>query len=121
MKLTQTLLAFSFLFFIGCSINKSVVRNLSTKGQVLKKYNLDKETFIIIQEGKTLRLSCRVHMPKGGKIIVHPDATLILNGCKIHNDCGEVWGGIDVLTKGKKIGVIEYLGRVEIENLESSI
>jgi len=58
-----------------------------------------------------------VHMPKGGKIIVNPGATLILNGCKIHNDCGETWGGIEVLSKGKKTGKIEYLGKVIIEGL----
>jgi len=72
---------------------------------------------IIIKGGKTLRLSCRVHMPKGGKIIVGPGAKLILNGCKIHNDCGEEWGGIEVQSSGSKIGTIEYLGKVKIENL----
>jgi hypothetical protein len=79
---------------------------------------IDMKGDIIIQEGKTLRLSCRIHMPKGGKIIVHPGATLILNGCRIHNDCGDTWAGIDVLTKGKISGKIEYQGKVNLNDLE---
>lgn len=82
--------------------------------------SIDMKGDIIIEAGKSLRLSCRVHMPKGGKIIVHPGATLILNGCKIHNDCGEQWGGIEVLSKGKEEGKIEYLGRVTIKGLEEN-
>ena len=79
---------------------------------------IDMKGDIIIEEGKTLRLSCRVHMPKGGKIIVGPNATLLLNGCKIHNDCGELWGGIEVQSKGSdSVGKIEYLGKVKLENL----
>jgi hypothetical protein len=82
---------------------------------------VDMKGDIIIEEGKTLRLSCRVHMPKGGRIIVNPGATLILNSCKIHNDCGETWGGIDVLSKGKVTGKIEYLGNVKLENLKEDL
>jgi len=80
--------------------------------------SIDMKGDIIIEEGKSLRLSCRVHMPKGGKIIVNPGATLILNGCKLHNDCGEKWGGIEVISLGKNSGKIEYLGKVTIEGLE---
>ncbi len=82
---------------------------------------IDMKGDIIITEGKSLRLSCRVHIPKGGKIIVHPGATLTLNGCKLHNDCGELWEGIEVLSKGKNSGKIEYLGKVIIEGLKEKL
>ncbi|MDF1695379.1 MAG: hypothetical protein P1U56_06090 [Saprospiraceae bacterium] len=82
---------------------------------------IDMKGDIIIEANASLRLSCRVHMPKGGKIIVQPGATLILNGCKIHNDCGESWGGIEVQSKGKVSGKIEYLGRVTIDNLPDNL
>lgn len=82
---------------------------------------IDMKGDIIIEANKSLRLSCRVHMPKEGKIIVNPGATLILNGCKIHNDCGELWGGIEVLSKGNEIGKIEYFGKVTIEGLSEGI
>lgn len=78
---------------------------------------VDMKGDIIIAEGKSLRLSCRLHMPRGGKIIVNPGAKLILNACKIHNDCGETWGGIEVKSQGDESGMIEYLGRVTIEGL----
>lgn len=79
---------------------------------------IDMKGDIIITSGNSLRLSCRVHMPKGGKIIVEPGAKLILNGCKLHNDCGATWGGIEVQSKGDLKGEIEYLGRVKIEGLK---
>ena len=92
-------------------------KNLVINEDIQLDRAIDMKGDIIIAEGGSLRLSCRVHMPKGGKIIVHSDATLILNGCKIHNDCGEQWGGIEVITKGDKTGKIEYLGKVKLENL----
>ncbi len=93
-------------------------KNLVISEDVELDRAVDMKGDIIIEEGKSLRLSCRVHMPKGGKIIVNPGATLILNGCKLHNDCGEQWGGIEVLSKGDNTGKIEYLGKVTIEGLE---
>lgn len=81
---------------------------------------VDMKGDIILEENVTLRLSCRTHMPAGAKIIVKPGAKLILNGAKIHNDCGETWGGFDVQSKGNKQGTIEYFGNVKIEDLPSS-
>lgn len=111
---------------------KAKVRGLIVKDWC--DYNADKSLFItedinldravdmkgdiIIEEGATLRLSCRTHMPKGGKIIIHPGAKLILNGAKIHNDCGDTWSGFEILTKGDKTGSIDYQGKVDIQNLQ---
>lgn len=81
---------------------------------------VDMKGDIIIEENVTLRLSCRTHMPAGAKIIVKAGAKLILNGAKIHNDCGQTWAGFDIHTKGTKSGMIEYLGNVKIENLPDS-
>ncbi len=78
---------------------------------------IDMKGDIIVEKNVTLRLSCRTHMPAGAKIIVKPGAKLILNGAKIHNDCGQSWGGFDIQSNGSKKGVIEYFGKVKIENL----
>ena len=78
---------------------------------------IDMKGDIILEKDVTLRLSCRTHMPAGAKIIVKPGATLVLNGAKIHNDCGQSWGGFDLQSNGTKKGTIVYLGEVEIENL----
>ncbi len=72
---------------------------------------------IIVREDAYLRISCRVHMPKGSLIIVEPGATLELNGSYIHNDCGEYWGGIKLLSRGKKKAALVKLGKVNILDL----
>ncbi len=51
MKLIQLLFAFSFLFFLGCSVQNYAVQSLSHRGEILKKYSIDKETFVLLQEG----------------------------------------------------------------------
>lgn len=82
--------------------------------------SVDMKGDIIVQEGVSLRISCRVHMPSGAKIIVHPGATLILNGADIHNDCGQQWEGIEILSRKDKTGKIEYYGVVDIKDLKDS-
>lgn len=82
---------------------------------------VDMKGDLIVKDKAKLRLSCRVHMPKGAKIIVHPGATLILNGTTIHNDCGDLWGGIEILSKGKLKGTVEYFGEVKIRDLEEML
>ncbi|NNL91418.1 MAG: hypothetical protein HKO66_04225 [Saprospiraceae bacterium] len=72
---------------------------------------------IRILEGSVLEISCRVSMPQGGKIIVEPGATLKLINSYLHNDCDLEWDGIEVQTKGKKVGKVEAFGNVRIENV----
>jgi len=74
---------------------------------------------IIVKRGSKLKISCRVHMPRRGKIIVEPGATLILNGCRIHNDCGESWGGIELQKEGSNEATLIQQGEVVLENLDS--
>jgi len=78
---------------------------------------VDMKGDIEVLDGASLRLSCRVHMPKGSKIIVHPGGTLLLNGAYLHNDCGDTWDGIEILTKGDKVGIVEYAGTVKIVDM----
>ena len=79
---------------------------------------IDNRGDIIVEEGVELKLSCRLHMPKGGRIIVKPGGKLILNAVRIHNDCDEKWGGIVLQSNSKKEATVEYLGRVQLENLD---
>lgn len=72
---------------------------------------------IVVKSGAHLKISCTVHMPKGAKIIVHPTATIVLNGCTIKNDCGETWGGIELITEGKQTPIVEQLGEVVLEDV----
>jgi len=74
---------------------------------------------IIVSAGAVLKISCRVHMPASAKIMVAAGGKLILNGCKLHNDCGEQWGGIELIHKGNKKAVLESYGRVTISDTAS--
>ncbi|MBT8191472.1 MAG: hypothetical protein KJO29_13660, partial [Bacteroidia bacterium] len=48
---------------------------------------------IIVKSTGTLKISCRVSFPAHGRILVEPGGELILNGARLHNDCGDHWNG----------------------------
>lgn len=50
---------------------------------------------LIIRSNKKLTINGRLSLPKGGKILLEKNSKLILNGCLLHNACGETWGGIE--------------------------
>lgn len=55
---------------------------------------------IIIKEGGRLDLHCRLSMAAGRKIIVEEGGALHLHSfSRLHNSCGDQWGGIEILTK----------------------
>ncbi len=96
-------------------------KSLIVKDTLYLDRDADIKGDIIIKDEGVLRLSCRTHMPKGGKIIIHPKGKLILNGARIHNDCGDTWGGFEVLSFGKQKGTIEIYGDTRIENLKNYV
>ncbi len=77
----------------------------------------DLEGDIDILEGATLRIKCRVSMPPGSTIKVYPGATLILDDAHVHNDCGKLWQGIQILKQGRKSGVFKKYGESKVENV----
>lgn len=72
---------------------------------------------IVIADGGILQISCRVSLPQGARIVVSPNARLILNGCHIHNACGGLWEGIEIQQKGKVHGIVEINGNPKIEHV----
>lgn len=77
----------------------------------------DLHSDVVVKNGATLTIKCRVHLPEGAMIKVEPNATLVLDGCYIHNDCGMEWGGIEVMSKGKRKGEVVRSGDVILENV----
>lgn len=73
---------------------------------------------IIIKDGASLKLCCRVSMPKNSSITIEPGGQLILEEVKLHNACGDQWQGVIIQHKGKKKGLVEMYGKVEILNTE---
>lgn len=82
----------------------------------------DIESHIIIEKGGTLEISSRVSLPKGAKIMVYPDGQLLLNTtARLHNDCGEEWEGIEVVTEKGRKGEVIFIGTPTIENVQKEI
>ena len=79
----------------------------------------DLESDLVLYPGAYLRVRCRLSIPEGKNILVHPGATLDLAGGKLHNSCGLNWGGIHVLGRGNKRGRILWRAGSSVENCEA--
>lgn len=104
-----------FLVPLWCEFkaDKSVHIRDSTNWQC----NKDLEGHLIIESGASLSIFCRLSLPSGAKIIVKPGATLILDNCRLHNDCGEKWEGIEVQKLGDIEGKVVLIGEVKVEDV----
>jgi len=89
---------------------------LTIDQNVIWSQALDVNQDIVIKSGNTLEIRCRVHMAKNTSITIEPNARLILNECRLHNDCGHKWDGIRILRKRKKIGELVSSPNSIIEN-----
>lgn len=74
---------------------------------------------VFVTPGAVLKISCRVSMPEGGKIVVEPGAKLILDACRLHNACSLPWAGIEVQRRGERTGIVEEVGNVKFEQWEA--
>lgn len=81
----------------------------------------DLEGDLVIKKGGTLTIRCKVSLPKGAQIEIHPNGKLILEGATLYNDCGEKWKGIQLLTVNGKTGTVEYRGGSEIKDVENEV
>lgn len=73
---------------------------------------------ISVENGGVLSINCRISMPENAEIRVKAGGKLILDGARIHNDCGLNWRGIYIEKKGNQQGQVNYQGDVLIENTE---
>jgi len=76
---------------------------------------------IIVENGGSLTIRCRVSLPPGGKIIVEPEGKLTLNGATLENDCGKTWKGIEVWSANKKSGEVVMINDAKITNADNPI
>ncbi len=76
----------------------------------------DLESHIVVESGNTLTIRCRVSLPKDAKIEVLPGAKLIIDGGRLHNDCGEQWQGIEIHKMGRNEGQVQLMNGGVIEN-----
>jgi len=96
-------------------------KNIIISDSIVWTYDRDLETNIEILPGARLKIKCRVSMPPGSNIKVHPGGKLILEDCTLHNDCGKSWNGIEVLKKGKAEGEVVKMKNVVVKDIESNV
>jgi len=96
-----------------------LTKSLIVKRDLHLDRHADLKGDIIVKSGATLRLSCIINMPRDSKIIVEAGATLELNGCRIQNDCGDSWYGIELLESGSKKATLATLGNPELKDVIS--
>jgi hypothetical protein len=80
---------------VWCEYKKEASMIITSTGEEWNDAK-DLEGDIIIQNGATLTIRCRVSLPKGAKIIIKPKGTLILDGAHLTNLCEHNWEGIEV-------------------------
>lgn len=97
-----------------CNLNES--KTLVIQDSVHWQGAKDIEGNIVVASGGILQVSSRLALPKDANITVQPGGKLMLNEAHLHNDCGEIWQGIIIQTKGKTKGEVQWLGNVKIEN-----
>lgn len=81
----------------------------------------DLEGHLIIENGGSLQIQCRVALPKAAKITVRSGGKLILANAFLHNDCGEEWAGIEIESTGDQKGEVIFKGKPIIDNATVSI
>ncbi len=105
-----------FLIPIGRTLNEE--KNLIVTGKTHWKTAADLEGNVLVKAGGELRISCRISMPRNGKIQVEPGGVLILDASsRLHNAFGERWQGIEILEQGKRKGEVRVEGSPMLENL----
>ena len=97
-----------------CQLDTS--QTIIIKDTVEWKGNIDNTFNIEIAKGGDLSIHCRLAMPAGSKITVSPGGKLTLIG-RIHNDCGDTWNGIHILTEGNVSGQVYYRNEAVVEDV----
>lgn len=77
---------------------------------------------LVVENNATLTIHCTVSMPPGGKIILQPKATLIIDGGTITSRCADgIWEGIEISTTKKSVPSIITKNKVVIEKVKNSL
>ena len=102
-----------------CQLDES--KTIHIKGDEVWEGAKDLEGNLVIENGASLTIRCRVSFPKGGKLIVKPKAKLILDRAILENTCNEKWLGIEKWKKNKVEGTVLCLTTTAINHCINNI
>ena len=102
-----------------CTLN--LAKTIYISDQINWQGAKDLEGHLVIEDGGTLQINCRVSFPEAAKITVRPGGKLILVDAWLHNDCGGEWAGIEIQKAGNKKGEVIFKGKPIIDNVTTFI
>ena len=102
-----------------CDLDES--QTIRIEGDDIWSGALDLSYNVVVEAGASLEIKCRVSMPINSSITVEPGGTLILDHCRLHNDCGDEWKGIKMKHTRQDSSYVQYHGDVLIENVQQDI
>lgn len=106
-----------FLEPYWCTLDPA--KNITIRDSVHWRGRKDLGGHLTIARGASLQISCRVSLPQNARITVEPGGTLILDNCRLHNDCGQQWWGIEVQEQGEQIGKVVEMGQVQLQDMQT--
>ena len=84
--------------------------------------SMDLKHQIVIQRNATLEIGCRVSMPAGATIWIEPGGKLVmLPGSRLHNSCGHLWNGIQLMSERKESGQLFLIEDAIIEDISTPL
>lgn len=98
-----------------CNYKKDSTINIYSPNVVWNSAK-DLEGDIVIHNGGSLTIHCRVSLPAGAKIIIKPKGTLILDGAQLTNLCNQQWEGIELWGNNKEQGKLIVYKMPSINN-----
>jgi len=100
-----------------CKFNESKSDTIFNGETIEWNGSVDVMGNLVIQNNATLTIHCTTSIPPGGKIILYPKATLILDGCVITSRCSSPFDGIQIMAKKKTSPKIYMKNGAVIENV----
>ena len=101
-----------------CSYDSSKSITIHSGESIEWNGSMDVYGDLIVENNATLTVRCTLSIPPGGKIILHPKATLILDGCIVTSRCTGSFDGIEIITRKKNKPMIHLMNGAVIQHVK---
>lgn len=104
-----------------CSYDSSKPITIHSGETIEWNSSMDVYGDLIVENNATLTVHCTLSIPPGGKIILYPKATLILDGCVVTSRCSNSFEGIEMMIKKKWKPTIHLKNGAVMENVKHAL